>query len=82
MLTSTGILKNGQPMSDSIYATNLDSLEEENTVGVMRTSNNELVFYINGLSQGVAAVNIPPRVFALIELYYDCVQVSAKPVSP
>lgn len=36
----------------------------------------ELIFYINGVSQGVATSNIPERIFALIDLYGDCVQVS------
>lgn len=36
----------------------------------------ELIFYINGVSQGVAVTNIPERVFAVVDLYGNCVQVS------
>jgi neuralized-like protein 4 len=36
----------------------------------------ELVFYINGVSQGVAADDLPARVFAVIDLYGKCAQVT------
>jgi len=36
----------------------------------------ELVFYINGVSQGVAVSNIPDRIFAVVDMYGDCIQVS------
>lgn len=32
--------------------------------------------YINGVSQGVAVSNIPERIFAVVDMYGDCVQVS------
>lgn len=35
-----------------------------------------MVFFVNGISQGVAATNIPPRVFAVIDMYGNCVQVT------
>jgi len=34
------------------------------------------VFYINGVSQGVAADDLPTRVFAVIDLYGKCAQVT------
>lgn len=37
---------------------------------------NDLIFYVNGESQGIAASNIPPRVFAVVDLYGKCAQVS------
>lgn len=36
----------------------------------------ELVFYINGVSQGVAANDLPARVYALVDLYGKCAQVT------
>jgi neuralized-like protein 4 len=36
----------------------------------------ELVFYVNGMSQGVAADDLPARVFAVIDLYGKCAQVT------
>ncbi|XP_012261174.2 neuralized-like protein 4 isoform X1 [Athalia rosae] len=75
IMSGTGITRDGQPIVE-LYGTDLHTLEEGDTLGVMRTSNNELVFYVNGISQGVAAVNIPPRVFAVIDMYGNCVQVT------
>lgn len=37
---------------------------------------NELIFYVNGEPQGIAATNIPSRVFAVVDLYGKCAQVS------
>lgn len=36
----------------------------------------EVIFYINGVSQGIAVSNIPERIFAVVDMYGDCVQVS------
>uniref|UniRef100_W8BLA2 Neuralized-like protein 4 n=1 Tax=Ceratitis capitata TaxID=7213 RepID=W8BLA2_CERCA len=61
------------------YGTDLESLGERDRVGVMRTSHNELVFFVNGESQGVAARNMPKTLWALVDLYGRCVQVSLWP---
>lgn len=42
----------------------------------MRSSKGELIFFINGDSQGVAANNIPSNVYALVNLYGKCGQVT------
>ena len=36
----------------------------------------DLVFYVNGESQGVAVENVPPVLYAVVDLYGKCVQVS------
>lgn len=36
----------------------------------------ELVFYVNGVSQGVAADDLPARIFAVVDLYGKCAQVT------
>lgn len=61
------------------YGTDLETLNERDRVGVMRTSNDELVFYVNGEPQGVAGTNMPKIVYALVDLYGRCVQVSICP---
>nr|XP_014096371.1 neuralized-like protein 4 [Bactrocera oleae] len=61
------------------YGTDLETLGERDRVGVMRTSSNELVFYVNGEPQGVAARNMPKTLWALVDLYGRCVQVSLCP---
>lgn len=35
------------------------------------------MFYVNGVSYGVAAENIPPNVYAVVDLYGKVVQVTA-----
>ncbi|XP_076236666.1 neuralized E3 ubiquitin protein ligase 4 isoform X2 [Calliopsis andreniformis] len=59
-----------------MYGMDLTTLEEGSTLGVMRTSNNDLIFYINGISQGVAVTNIPERIFAIVDMYGNSVQVT------
>ncbi|XP_046742176.1 neuralized-like protein 4 [Diprion similis] len=81
IMSGSGIIRDGQPIVE-LYGTDLDTLEEGDFLGVMRTSNSELVFYINGMSQGVAATNIPSRVFAVIDMYGNCVQVSVSQPRP
>ncbi|KAE8743975.1 bluestreak [Frankliniella occidentalis] len=75
MMSGNSILKDGLSLVE-VYGRNLDSLVEGDCLGVMRTSNNDLIFYVNGDSQGVAATNIPSRVFAVVDLYGKCAQVS------
>ncbi|KAK0166865.1 hypothetical protein PV327_004339 [Microctonus hyperodae] len=76
MMTTNGLLLNGHLCSESTYGSNLNNLDEGHTVGVMRTSNDELIFYINGISQGIAASNIPSRVYAVVGMFYDYVQIT------
>ncbi|XP_031830044.2 neuralized E3 ubiquitin protein ligase 4 [Nomia melanderi] len=75
IMTNCGIVHNGARMVE-MYGIDLSTLEEGNTLGVLRTPNHELVFYINGISQGVAVPNIPERIFAVVDMYGDCVQVT------
>nr|XP_033337395.1 neuralized-like protein 4 [Megalopta genalis] len=75
IMTNSGIVHDGTRMVE-MYGMDLSTLEEGNTLGVLRTSNHELVFYINGISQGVAVTNIPERIFAVVDMYGDCVQVT------
>ncbi|XP_051170351.1 neuralized-like protein 4 [Leptopilina boulardi] len=75
IMTSSSIMHDGEPIVE-LYGVDLDTLEEGNTLGVMRTSKGELIFYVNGTSQGVAAINIPLKVFAVIDMYGNCVQVT------
>lgn len=77
-MSGISVLKDGNSLVE-YYGTNLDKLNEGERVGVMRTAQNELIIYINGEPQGVAATNIPKQVHALVNLYGKCVQVSVFP---
>ncbi|EFA04682.2 bluestreak [Tribolium castaneum] len=58
------------------YGADLDKLNQDDRIGLMRTSEGDLIFYVNGESQGVAAENIPSIVYAIVDVYGKCVQVS------
>ena len=45
-------------------------------VGVLRTSSGALHFYVNGVDQGQAAIDIPATVYAIVDMYGKCAQVS------
>lgn len=78
IMAGISVLKDGI-IQIELYGTDLDTLSEGDRVGVMRTSKAELIFYVNGESQGVAATNIPSPVYAVVDLYGRCVQVSVCP---
>ena len=53
-------------LQENYGSTDLDKLEENDRVGVLRTSDGELVFYVNGVSQSVAATGLPDKVLIII----------------
>lgn len=75
VMSGTSVLQDGRSLVEE-YGEDLDKLGEGDRVGVMRTSNGELHFFVNGIDQGIAAGNINPRVFAVIDMYGKCAQVS------
>lgn len=77
-MSGNSVLKDGNLLVD-YYGMDLDKLEEGDRIGVMRTTHGELVYYINGESQGEAATGLPVTVYALVNLYGKCVQVSIYP---
>ncbi|EDW40530.1 GL24837 [Drosophila persimilis] len=78
VMSGIDVRKDGRRLFE-FYGTDLETLNESDRVGVMRTSSNDLVFYVNGESQGVAAKNMPKPLWALVDLYGRCVQVSLCP---
>lgn len=78
VMSGIDVRKDGRRLLE-YYGTDLETLNENDRVGVMRTSNHDLVFYVNGESQGVAAKNMPKPLWALVDLYGRCVQVSICP---
>lgn len=75
IMSGHSILKDGRSVNEE-YGTDLDKLEEGDRVGVLRTCLGDLIFFVNGIAQGVAAGGLPPRVFAVIDMYGKCAQVS------
>ncbi|XP_065806453.1 neuralized-like protein 4 isoform X4 [Labrus bergylta] len=75
MLSGTAIMQDGNTMRNN-YGCDLDSLTTASRIGMMRSATGDLHYYINGIDQGVACTGLPPEVFAVIDLYGQCVQVS------
>ncbi|PIO24851.1 hypothetical protein AB205_0077700 [Aquarana catesbeiana] len=73
MMTGNGVMHNGTTILDE-YGHNLDRLKAGDTVGVVRREDGTLNFFVNGVAQGVAAWNVPPNVFAVVDLYGQAAQ--------
>lgn len=52
----------------------LSSPQAGDTVGVVRKEDGSLHFFVNGVAQGPAAWNIPPSVYAVVDLYGQAAQ--------
>ena len=74
-MSGTSIMKDGHTVIEE-YGTDLDQLSEGDRVGVMRTRDNAVHFYVNGVDQGVAATGVPEILYAVIDLYGKCAQVT------
>lgn len=44
------------------------------TVGVVRKEDGTLHFFVNGVAQGPAAWNVPPNIYAVVDLYGQAAQ--------
>ncbi|KAL3861342.1 hypothetical protein ACJMK2_007378 [Sinanodonta woodiana] len=75
VMSGSSVLKDGHSMIEE-YGADLDQLSEGDRVGVMRTAEGELHFFVNGADQGVAASEIPQAVYAVVDMYGKCAQVS------
>ena len=74
-MSGSSVLKDGHSMIEE-YGCDLDQLSEGDVVGVMRTASGDLHFYVNGIDQGVAATGLPSKLYAVIDMYGKCAQVS------
>uniref|UniRef100_A0A8B9PAZ3 NHR domain-containing protein n=1 Tax=Apteryx owenii TaxID=8824 RepID=A0A8B9PAZ3_APTOW len=73
MMTGNGVMHNGTTVLDE-YGHNLDRLKAGDTVGVVRKDDGTLHFFVNGVAQGPAAWNVPPNVYAVVDLYGQAAQ--------
>ena len=61
------------------YRCDLNSRVVGDRIGVQRTGRGELRIHVNGIDQGVAAVNVPEKVYAVVDVYWGCKQVTVVP---
>lgn len=59
----------------SRYGFNLESLNASQKVGIMVDSSGQLKLFVDDMDQGVAATNIPPICYIVLDLYGQCEQV-------
>ncbi|GAB6019762.1 Neuralized-like protein 4 [Chamberlinius hualienensis] len=76
MMSGCGILTNGKGTRREYGTYNLDELSEGDRIGLMRKSDGSLVYYINGIDQGIAATNVPHILYGVVDLYGMTVKVS------
>ncbi|XP_013911588.1 PREDICTED: neuralized-like protein 4 [Thamnophis sirtalis] len=78
IISGCSVLRDGRSILEE-YGQDLDQLGEGDRVGIQRTANGELRLWVNGQDCGVAATGIPPRVWAVVDLYGKCTQITVVP---
>ena len=68
-MSGCGILTNGKGTRREYGTCNLDELNEGDRIGLVRQRSGELRFFVNGRDQGVAAADVPLRVWGVVDLY-------------
>ena len=76
MMSGCGILTNGKGTRREYGQFNLDELAEGDRIGMIRKSNGNLHYFINGLDQGVAASRLPAQTWGVVDLYGMTVKVT------
>lgn len=76
IMSGVSVIKDGVTILDN-YGRDLDELTEGDVVGVCRRENGCLHFLVNGNDFGVACTNVPSPLYAVVDLYGKCVEVSS-----
>ena len=76
MMSGCGILTNGKGTRREYGQFNLDELAEGDRIGMIRKSNGNLHYFINGIDQGVAASRLPAQTWGVVDLYGMTVKVT------
>jgi len=76
MLSGAAVMQDGATIKNG-YALDLDSLSVNSRVGMSRNSGDgALHFWLNGTDMGPACYDVSPNIYAVIDLYGQCSQVS------
>lgn len=76
MMSGCGILTNGKGTRREYGEFNLDELREGDRVGMMRKTNGNLHYYINGQDQGIASTRVSQTMWGVIDLYGMTIKVT------
>lgn len=75
MLSGSSVMINGKTIKNN-YSCDLDTLSSGIRLGVMRSSDKTLEFYKDGIPQGMACTVAHNNIYAVVDLYGQCAQVS------
>ena len=75
VLSGRSVLRDGRSLRDD-FGPDLDALSEGDRVGVQATAGGELHLWVNGRDYGAAASGLPQKVWAVVDLYGKCTQVT------
>lgn len=84
IVSGCSVLRDGRSVLEE-YGRDLDQLSEGDRVGIQRSSRGELHLWVNGQDCGAAVSGLPPKLWAVVDLYGKCTQVtvvSCEPPSP
>lgn len=81
MLSGSSVMINGKTIKNN-YQCDLDTVTAGVRLGVMLSADKSLEFYKDGIPQGVACVVPHNNVYAVVDLYGQCSQVSIPCSSP
>ncbi|KAK3730103.1 hypothetical protein QZH41_013738, partial [Actinostola sp. cb2023] len=76
IMSGVSVIKDGVTVLDN-YGRDLDELSEGDIVGVCRRHDGCLHFFVNGNDFGVACSDVPSTLYAVVDLYGKCVEVSS-----
>lgn len=75
MLSGSSVMINGKTIRNN-YNCDLDTLGAGIRLGVMRSADKSLEFYKDGVPQGVSCTVPHNNIYAVVDLYGQCAQVS------
>ncbi|KAK7909823.1 hypothetical protein WMY93_014507 [Mugilogobius chulae] len=68
IVSGCSVLRDGRSVLEE-YGRDLDQLAEGDRVGIQRNSRGELHLWVNGQDCGAAASGLPPKLWAVVDLY-------------
>lgn len=81
IVSGCSVLKDGRSVLEE-YGRDLDQLGEGDRVGIQRNGRGELHLWVNGQDCGPAANGLPSRLWAVVDLYGKCTQVTVVSCEP
>lgn len=81
IVSGCSVLRDGRSVLEE-YGRDLDQLAEGDRVGIQRSSRGDLHLWVNGQDCGAAASGLPPKLWAVVDLYGKCTQVTVVSCEP